>query len=143
MKRLIVIIFGFILLGCGNYDYNISELPSNTVKYENLPFEIKKLLNDPSDYKEYDSNGHYLGLRSMICLKCDDFKFETIKTWIKSWVDYYKLNDLEKKISYRIDYGFPFPYIIFDGKLYLPNKYNLFIGDLDTEGLEFKSYNLK
>lgn len=132
-----------MLLGCGNYDYHISEFSSDTVKYEDLPTEVREFLNDPSDYKEYDSNGLYLGIKSMICLKCDDFKFETIKTWVESWVGYYKLTDLEKNLSYRIDYGLPFPYIVFDRKLYLSNKHNVFIGDLETEGLEFTRYSLK
>jgi hypothetical protein len=36
------------------------------------------------------------------------------------WTDYYKLIDINKEITYRIEYSYYHPYIIWKNKLYIP-----------------------
>ncbi len=74
-----------------------------------------------------------------------DYKYdiETIKTWYGPWVAYKKLTDLERKISYRITPGAPYPYVIYTNQLYIANKYNVLITTSDYSTLEFTCYALK
>lgn len=132
----------FCFSGCGDYDYNVTEFPSNKLRFDDLPIEIKDFLKDPSDYKKFTPNGNYIGVESMICLNGEEYEFQTINSIVGSWVSYYKLINSKNNKSYRINYGNPFPYIMLDNELYLSNTYSVFIGDLDTSKIEFTRYSL-
>jgi len=117
---------------------NIKTLKSEKVKFKYLPVEITHYLSNPDDY-------HDDILYMLIELpkgKEMNYKLETVKTWIGPWVAYEKLINVKKNISYKIDQGVPRPYIIFDNKLYVPDRYNIFTGG-DLNSLEFTRYELK
>jgi len=117
---------------------NIKTLKSEKVKFKDLPVEITHYLRNPDDY-------HDDILYMLIELpkgKEMNYKLETVKTWIGPWVAYEKLINVKKNITYKIDQGVPRPYIIFDNKLYVPDRYNIFtVGDINS--LEFTRYDLK
>lgn len=139
MRKLIILILGIGLMGCGKYDYNINKLKQAKINFNELPDRVKSFYKDPSEFKVsgYD-------VISLACLdKNKNFSLETIDTWIGPWVAYDKLIDESKNISYRIDYGKPFPYVVFDNKLYLTDKFNIFTSVRDYSALEFTCYTLK
>jgi len=72
-----------------------------------------------------------------------DYKVENVKTLIGPWVSYVKLINIKNNTSYKIDQGVPSPYIIFENKLYVPDRYNIFTTLDDLNSLEFTRYELK
>jgi hypothetical protein len=139
MKRLIIIIFGFIVVGCGNYDYKISSLKQDKVNFDDLPNPVKSFYNDPSDFMD-----DYRNVANLVNLDAKNrFRLETVDTWIGPWVAYEKLTDISNGISYRIDQGKPHPFVVYKSKLYLTDKFNVFSTVKDYSTLEFTRYTLK
>ncbi|HMT55029.1 MAG TPA: hypothetical protein PLC27_07685 [Saprospiraceae bacterium] len=139
MRKLIILMIGIGLMGCSRYDYNISKLKQTKISFDELPDRVKSFYKDPSEFKVsgYD-------IISLVSLdENENFSLETIDSWIGPWVAYDKLIDGSKNISYRIDYGKPFPYVVFDNKLYLTDKFNVFTTVKDYSTLEFTRYELK
>lgn len=130
------------LLGRNNCDFNISELESRSLNYSELPFEFKSFLNDPSDFKHFTQNGLSLGAKTKLCLNCEEFEFETVNSFVSSWIDYYKLIDIEKNIIYRIDYGNNFPFVVHNRILYISESPDIFTGRIDIACLRFVAYYL-
>lgn len=126
-----------LFLSCN--DRNINSLGNEKVMFKELPFEISQYLENPSDYQ--------LDIQSMLLElpkgKKPKYKLETVNTWIGPWVDHEKLINIEENISYKIDQGVPSPYIIFEDKLYVPNKHNIFTTVDKLNSLEFTKYDLK
>ena len=71
-----------------------------------------------------------------------NFSLETIKTWYGPWVEYEKLTDKQKDISYMINQGVPDPYIVFRNKLYIPDRYNI-LGSKSVFEAIYTEYQLK
>ena len=126
-----------ILFSCSGR--NIKTLKNDKVKFKDLPVEVAQYLRNPTDYK----NDIQKMLLELPKKKEKGYKLETVNTWIGPWVAYEKLIDIKKNISYKIDQGAPSPYIIFDNKLYIPNKYNIFTTVDDLNSIEFTRYDLK
>ena len=148
MKIITSLIFLLILNSCVRNNYNISESNSEYILYNNLPIEVQEFLNNPlkeEGYKKYSSEGLQIGVKSLVCLQCNDFDFEVVySSFVKSWVDHYKITDNKNGYTYKIDYGFANkPIIIFKNKLYISLKRNVLFGSLDTENLVFSCYKLK
>jgi len=146
MRTIVIsMIFLTLLCSCSINSYNISDLESKTIDYSDLPTEIQRFISKPSDkHKQFTSEGLYIGIKPMICLDSCDFSFETVRSlFVKAWVDYYKMIDLKNGKSYKIDYGNPQPFIVFNNTLYIPQEYNICIGTLDTTNLKFIAYKLK
>lgn len=118
---------------------NINTLKHEKVKFKDLPFEIIKCIRNPNDFQEERNNM----LIELPKGKEKNYTLETVKTWTGPWVAYQKLINIEKNISYKIDRGVPDPYIIFENKLYLPDRYNIFTIVDDINSLEFTRYELK
>jgi len=144
MRTLVISIISLLLFNsCAKQNYNVSDLQSEKLNYRDLPTEVQEFLNNPraEKYKQYTADGTLIELNDMICLECDDYIFETVfSSIVSSWVDYYKLIDLEDNKIYRINHGHNYhPFIVFKDKLYISTEYD----SLDTENLEFKCYKLK
>lgn len=143
-NKWILLIISVLMVGCSSsYNYSVNSLKSETLSYSELPITIKDFLNDPGGYRDISPEGTNLGVKSLVSLDGDSL-FSIKIIMIGPWVDYTKLIDLKKNIVYRIDQGVPFPYIISDNKLYIPNEYNiLFSTTKNFEKYTFTCYELK
>ena len=139
MKNVIVLIIVLLLsFSCKSIDYKITSLEQKTLKFDQLPFEIKEYLSNPPD----PIGDSY---KILILININDstnFSLETITTWYGPWVDYEKLKDKQKDISYRINQGVPSPYIVFRNKLYIPDRYNI-LGSKSVFEAIYTEYQLK
>ena len=134
-KYFIIIV---ILLSSCN-DNNINTLKQEKVKFNDLPVEVVQYFKNPTD-SENDIQAMLLELPKG---KEPNYRLETVNTWIGPWVAHEKLINIKKNISYKIDQGVPSPYIVFKGKLYIPNEYNIFTTGDYLKTLEFDRYELK
>lgn len=137
MKYWIFLLTAILFSSCNGH--NIKALKSEKVKFEDLPVEIIEYLKNPTDFQ----NDIHTMLLELPKGKKKKYRLETIKTWIGPWVAHEKLINIKKNISYKIDQGVPSPYIVFENKLYVPNKYNIFTTVEDLNSLEFTRYDLK
>lgn len=142
MKKYLIFFIIVLLNGCNNpYDYSINILECDNVTFSALPAEVKDFfysLKNKSVSIRYGEK--VINLDSI-----GEYQFETIQTKIGPWIDYYKLIDKTKNISYRINYNIPKPIIIFDRKLFISQGYNMLSVGLmnDLDCLEFYEYSLK
>lgn len=127
------------LLFCSCNGQNINTLKSEKVKFKDLPVEITQYLKNPTEVQ----NDMPTILLELPEGKEKNYRLETVKTWIGPWVSYQKLINNKKNISYKIDREVPDPYIVFENKLYIPDRYNIFTTVDDLESLEFIRYELK
>ena len=142
MMRYIFYIFVILgILGCSfdeGYDYKIQQLQHKVLSYDELPEELNEYLLFVAhrDTSIYD-------LAFVNPADSSRFCFKRVKSkLVSSWYAYYKLIDSDKNIIYRIEQGEPSPYIIYNNKLYVPDKFNiLFIGDVDQA--KYTEYELK
>ena len=115
----------FFLVGCTDYDYRISRMPSRTLSYKQLPSKLQKCLSD------YDSRLIYSDDGILLCNKNDSnrYRSEAVHPVLgsKAWVDYIKLIDTSNNIVYRIELETPHPYIIYDNRLYVPDNFYAYI----------------
>lgn len=147
MKHCVLIIIGGFLLmltGCRSYDYSVSGLKKDEIRYSELPIEVKKYLLNPSSYRDDPSDDTDFDVYYFICLDSISFyEVETINTIIGLWVDYIKLKDNKNNLSYRIDLGMATPYIVFDEKLYICKDFNPLTKIKGSKDLSFYCYYLK
>lgn len=137
MRCWIFLIIAMLLSGCNNR--NINTLKSEKVKFKDLPVEIIHYIINAEDY-------HDDILYMLIELpkeKEKNYRLEIVNTWIGPWESHKKLIDIKKNITYKIDQGVPRPYIVFENKLYIPDRYNIFTTVDDLNSLEFTRYELK
>ena len=129
------------IIGCSSdegYDYTIKQLQHKELSYNELPKEVHEYLSFVAhcDTSIYDLAFVNPADSSRFCFK------RVLSKLVSSWYDYYKLIDSDKNIIYRIEQGEPSPYIIYNNKLYVPDKFNvLFIGDIDQA--KYTEYELK
>ena len=128
------------MIGCSNYNYRITDLKHSKVMFDDLPEGVKSFYIDPSKFGNKNASlikFAYLGKDT------ETYQLKTIDTWIGPWVAYNKLIDFRRNISYRIDQGTPIPYVVYQNKLYLTEKFNVFTTAKDYSILEFTCYTLK
>lgn len=118
---------------------NINTLKSEKVEFRDLPVEIIHYLKNP----EYYHDDIQYSLIELPKGKGNNYSLETVKTWIGPWVSHKKLINIKKDIYFKIDQGVPRPYIVFENKLYVPDRYNIFTTVDDLDSLEFTQYELK
>jgi len=118
---------------------NINTLKSDKVKFKDLPVEITQYLKKPTEVQ----NDMPTMLLELPEGKEKKYRLETIKTWVGPWVAYEKLINIKENIYYKIDQGVPSPCIVFENKLYVPDRYNILTTVDDLESLEFTRYELK
>lgn len=136
MRYFIVILITIILVGCSSYDYKITSLKHKNLNYTELPFEVRKYLSDQPKCEDYDM------LLFVDLSDTANYSVESIKTFTGPWIKYEKLVDKQKNISYRISQDVPSPFIVFQSKLYIPDKYNILCGGSIIEAI-YTEYQLK
>lgn len=132
-------LFSFLLVfcGCSSYDYKVSSLPSIELSYQELPKEVRLRL---SSIKPCDpSTGALLVVDSIDSLR---YSLEEVATITGPWISFIKLMDNKKRLAYRIERDVPEPYIIFDGALYIPDRYNILYSD-ETQRAKYIKYQLR
>lgn len=140
MKNTILITLALLLSSCCNYDYKISNLKNEKIKFDDLPQAVKYFLIQPPDF----DNKNPSSLLLINSEESERYVLEIEKTWgVASWVDYMRLVDNAKKISYKINPTVPCPFFVYDNKLYIPNRYNIVVVNKNIEEVEFTCYILK
>ncbi len=130
----------FMFNSCSNYDCKISELKQEKLRFAELPIEVKEFLLHPPEF-DIENPGSLILIDSA---EEERYKLEVkFNKWVSSWVDYVKLIDTKSKTSYRIKQGVPDPYIVFDNKLYIPDRYGIVVVNNNLEEVEFTCYQLK
>ena len=138
MRRLVIIIVAVLFANCTSSNYQIAVLKNKKLCFDELPLKVKEYLSNPPDTID-DS---YKGLVLIDLTDSAIFSLETIETWIGPWVAYMKLKDKQKNISYRINQDTPDPFIIFNKRLYIPDRYNILVGGSAYEAV-YTEYQLK
>lgn len=124
--------------GCNKSNYSLSDLKHYKVNFNDLPQDIILYLKNPNEY-QFDIQNMLVELPEN---KKTKYSLNTVNTLIGSWVSYEKLIDEEKNIFYKIDQGVPAPYLVFENKLYIPDRFNILtVGDLNE--VKFTCYILK
>ena len=138
--RILLITLIIVLSSCKNYDFKITELKQEKLKYVELPIPVKDFLIEPLVYDNENPS-------SLILINNEEkqrYKLEVVyNNWVSSWVDYMKLIDVRNKISYRINQGVPSPFFIYENKLYIPNRFNFSSSIDDLNKVIFTCYFLK
>ena len=126
-----------VLCGCSSYDYKVSSLPSIELSYQELPKEVRLRL---SSIKPCDpSTGALLVVDSIDSLR---YSLEEVATITGPWISFIKLVYNKKGLAYRIERDVPEPYIILDGALYIPDRYNILYSD-ETQRAKYIKYQLR
>ena len=126
-----------VLCGCSSYDYKVSSLPSIELSYQELPKEVRLRL---SSIKPCDpSTGALLVVDSIDSLR---YSLEEVAAITGPWISFIKLMDNKKRLAYRIERDVPEPYIILDGALYIPDRYNILYSD-ETLKAKYIRYQLR
>ena len=126
-----------VLCGCSSYDYKVLSLPSKELSYQELPKEVRLRL---SSIKPCDpSTGVLLVVDSIDSLR---YLLEDVATITGPWIAFIKLTDNKKGLVYRIERDVSEPYIIFDGALYIPDRYNILYSD-ETQKAKYIRYQLR
>lgn len=129
----------FGLSGCSENYYELSSLKHYTVNFNDLPEDIIMYLKNPTDYQ----NDIQTMLLELPKGKEKNYKLETVDTWLGPWVAYEKLINIKNDVYYKINQGTPSPYILFENKLYIPDRFNIFTTVNDLNKVEFTCYILK
>lgn len=139
MRNLLIIISMLFFNGCNSYDFQIKNLTKEKVRFDNLPVQVADYIKNPQHYK----NGSPNTLVILNSVDTSRYILEVKSSFVSSWIDYIKIIDAKNQITYRINREEPDPFIIFDNKLYLPDRYNIFTTVDDLNSLEFTRYDLK
>ncbi len=139
MRSVVFILMIFGLGGCNKSYYNLSDLKHDKLNFNNLPQDIILYLKNPGEY-QIDIQNMLVELPKN---KKSNYHLETVNTLIGPWVAYEKLVDKEKNIYYKIEQGVPSPYIVFENKLYIPDRFNILTAVEDINKVEFSCYILK
>lgn len=129
----------FGLSGCSENYYELSSLKHYAVNFNDLPEDIIMYLKNPTDYQ----NDIQTMLLELPKGKEKNYKLETVDTWLGPWVAYEKLINIKNDVYYKINQGTPSPYILFENKLYIPDRFNIFTTVNDLNKVEFTCYILK
>lgn len=139
MRNLLIIFSILFLCSCRDFDYKISELKHEKLKFSDLPVAVKEFLMQPPDF----DNEKPTSLVLVNSKELDRYVLEVVNTRVGPWVAYMKLIDTTKKISYKINQGVPVPFFVYRNKLYIPNRYNIVVVNNNIEEVEFTCYILK
>lgn len=122
---------------CNSYDYKVSSLPSKELSYQELPKEVRLCL---SSIKPCDpSTGALLVVDSIDSLR---YSLEDVATVTGPWIAFIKLVNNKKGLVYRIERDAPEPFIILDGALYIPDRYNILCSD-EIQRAKYIRYQLR
>lgn len=136
MRRLIIILAAAIFGSCSSSDYKITSLEQKRLKFDKLPSVVQKYLSNRPKCEASEM------LLFVDLADTAIYSLETFGTLIGPWVDYEKLVDKQKNISYRINQGVPDPYIVCKSKLYIPDRYDILCGGSVFDAI-YTEYELK
>lgn len=126
-----------VFYSCNSYDYKVSLLPSKELSYQELPKEVRLRLSSIKSCAP--STGALLVVDSIDSLR---YSLEDVATITGPWVSFIKLMDNKKELAYRIERDAPEPYIILDGALYIPDRYNI-LGSDEIQRAKYIRYQLR
>lgn len=137
MKYSIILVLVMFFSSCLQEDnYYISDLDSETVKFEELPQVIKDFYKDPKGYSEN-------GFTKVACFDKDCRCYTTaVKSCFGPRVAYIALKNYGPRRVYRISRKKPYPYVIYENKLYITNEKNIFREGVDPSALKITCYTL-
>jgi hypothetical protein len=138
MRKIIFIILTIISSSCNFNEYKVTSLEHKELNFIELPYEVKNYLTNPKD-RIGDS------YKILVILSLSDsanYSVETVGTFIGPWINYHKLTDKQKNISYRINRGVPSPCILFNNKLYIADRYSI-LGRESAFEAKYTEYQLK
>lgn len=141
MKYLLFIILILSIISCAvdyDYDYRIIKLSYQELSYEELPKDVKTLFHAASIGRTKKDRLLFVDSTDI-----STFYLKETETISGPWIAYFKLIDNKKQISYRIDYSLPFPYILYQNKLYIPEKAEVFYNKEKIYALRYMEYKLK
>ncbi|MBR1402276.1 MAG: response regulator [Prevotella sp.] len=140
MKYILYISLVLSITSCsyiGGYDYKLINLHQKELPYNELPNEVKDYLA---------SMAHDISNEFLVFVNPADssrYRSEDVPPLISisTWISYYKLIDTDKDIIYKIEYGTPYPWIIHNNRLYIPEGWN--IGERNYTKYKYTEYKLK
>mgnify|MGYP004703720973 CR=1 FL=1 len=139
MRILILIMSMLVFSSCNDYNFKLSELKHETLKYLDLPLAVKEFLKQPHSFDKENPSSLVL----INSKETDRYILEVVNTWVGPWVAYEKLIDKEKNNFYRIEQGTPSPFFVYENKLYIPDRFNIIFVPKNIEEVEFTCYTLK
>jgi len=113
--HVVQVLFCFLLVGCvkqARIDHY------STFTFDQLPDAVQDGYRNYSQFAQHEIANGVLGLD-----KIRQYEFEAVTTG--PWTDYYCLRDKSHDKEYKIPYGEAFPFVIYEGSLYIPTSYNL------------------
>lgn len=124
---------------CSGYDFKISELKQEKLRFSDLPIAVQEFLIHPPEFDNKNTSPLIL----INSKDSDRYVLETVNTRVGPWTDYFKLLDVRNKFSYKINQGTANPFFIYENKLYIPNRYGIVVVNENLEEVEFTCYLLK
>ena len=125
------------LTSCTSFKCDIKDLQQKKVSSEQLPNKVKDYLYRVS---LYDSTFEIM--RVVNTEDSCNYRLEYINTIIGPWTAYIKLTDISNNMVYKIAPETPGPFIIFNHELFIPDRYNIFIGN-NFETCMYTVYELR
>src|SRR5690554_5156818 len=129
---------------CNYWARNIQDLEMEKKNFSELPQAVRNIFINPSEFKKVSNQGIVHGYLDLICPK-EKNRYELSRKhfFTKSWIAYYVIKDIQQNLEYKIEYGVPFPFIIYSDTLYIQDRYNAMGSNIDYKLLEFTCYALK
>jgi hypothetical protein len=100
-----------------NRKIEIKKLQSKIVDFRELPPVVADIFRNTKKYRTPGQDGSLLTTDSI-----NDFRFEVSETG--PWTDYYIIIKNDKK-KFKVPYGKPFPFVIHDNELFIPDRFNV------------------
>ena len=122
-KILFFVLIAFIMNGCITMSLykSIDKIEKDTVSFNSLPIEVKEFF-----YKSKKKSYEFYLTQLFTFNTAYEYELKTIYTVKGLWISHYLLIDKTNNITYRIDYGTPYPFIVFDKELFIPTGFNIF-----------------
>lgn len=141
----LLLVASVIMSSCGTISYvcnrSINRLEKDTVPFNSLPVEVKEFFSEFSktrgreatmDFFHNSKNvpatkkHEYVSPFLLTFNTAYKYQFKDVDFVKDLWISHYLLIDKTNKITYRIDYGNPFPVIVCDREVFIPTEFNIF-----------------
>jgi len=139
MRKLILVMSMLVLTSCNDYNFDLSELEHEELRFSDLPVAVKDFLIQPPEL-DNENPGSLILINPK---ETDRYILEVVNTRVGPWVAYEKLIDIKKNIFYKIEQGTPSPFFVYENKLYIPDRFNIIFVSKRIEEVEFTCYTLK
>jgi hypothetical protein len=107
-------------------------------EYDDLPVSVQQSFRNTNQFDRYalpTSNSLVINLDT---LELYDY---TVKT-TGPWIDYSMLTKRSNGEKFKIPTEAPFPYVIYEGNLYIPKDHNV-ANSVESKSTSYKKYSLK